>query len=62
MSTYTKIVCKKGTTLIIKDGEIECLVADAIEVEVPIHFDNHSVTEIVHLHELADSWIREHTK
>lgn len=60
MSAYTKIICKKGETLVIRDEEIiHRIVADEITVDVPISFDNHSVTENVHLYELAGSWIRE---
>ncbi len=60
MSAYTKIICKRGETLVIRDGEIiHRIVADEITVDIPMDFPTCSVNEVVHLHQLADNWLRE---
>ena len=60
MDTFTKIVIKRGETLIICDEEIiHRIKADVVEVDVPMDYPTCAKTEIVPIQTLAEAWLRE---
>ena len=63
MNAYTKIVIKRGETLVIRDDKIiHHIVADEITIAIPMDWPTCSVTEIVGIQTLAECWLRENKK
>ena len=60
MSNHIKIIIKRGEILMIVNEEItHRLNPDVIEVDVPMDFPTCSITEIVAIQTLAETWLRE---